>query len=152
MPLFFLSLEPGSDTYFYQETLYLSESCRRRLRKTASCACLQGWPLKFVKHIADATGVPPSPAGPPGSCAPHLLHLSNLSFMIGMQGRRRRYSWSGHGRTTFLAENGFGRTLFRPIISRIYRPFPTKLRQISATCVWQDKSSEKKLSGFMVYK
>ena len=28
----------------------------------------------------------------------------------------------------------------------------TKLRQISATFVWQDKSSEKKLSGFMVYK
>ena len=35
MPLFFLSLEPGSDTYLYQETLYRSESCRRRLRKTA---------------------------------------------------------------------------------------------------------------------
>ena len=32
MPLFFLSLEPGSDTYLYQETLYRSESCRRRLR------------------------------------------------------------------------------------------------------------------------
>ena len=37
MPLFFLSLEPGSDTYLYQETLYRSESCRRRLRKTAPC-------------------------------------------------------------------------------------------------------------------
>ena len=34
MPLFFLSLEPGSDsdTYLYQETLYLS---RRSLWKTA---------------------------------------------------------------------------------------------------------------------
>ena len=30
-------------------------------------AGLQGWPLKVVKHIADATGVPPSPAGPPGT-------------------------------------------------------------------------------------
>ena len=27
-----------------------------------------------------------------------------------MQGRRRRSGRSGHGRTTFLAENGFGRT------------------------------------------
>ena len=37
MPLFSLSLEPGSDTYLYQETLYRSEACRRRLRKTAPC-------------------------------------------------------------------------------------------------------------------
>ena len=37
MLLFFLSLEPESDTYLYQETLYRSESCRRRLRKTAPC-------------------------------------------------------------------------------------------------------------------
>ena len=28
-------LELGSDTYLCQETLYQSESCRRRLRKTA---------------------------------------------------------------------------------------------------------------------
>ena len=48
---------------------------------------LQGWPLKFVKHVADATGVSPSPAGPPGSCPLYLLHLSNLSFMIGMPNR-----------------------------------------------------------------
>ena len=31
-----------------------------------------------------------------------------------IQGRRRRYGRSGHGRTTFLAENGFGQTLFSP--------------------------------------
>ena len=37
MLLFFLSLEPGSDTYAYQDPLYRSESCRRRLRKTAPC-------------------------------------------------------------------------------------------------------------------
>ena len=37
MLLFFLSLEPGSDTYRYQDPLYRSESCRRRLRKTAPC-------------------------------------------------------------------------------------------------------------------
>ena len=35
MPWYFLCLEPGSDTYLFQETLYRSESCRRRLRKTA---------------------------------------------------------------------------------------------------------------------
>ena len=85
MPLFFLSLEPGSDTYLYQETLYRSESCRRRLRLLP--AGLQGWPLKFVTHIADATGVPTSPAGPPDSCPLHRLHLSNLRFMIGMPNR-----------------------------------------------------------------
>ena len=28
------------------------------------------------------------------------------------QGRRRRYGRSGHGWTTFLAKNGFGRTIF----------------------------------------
>ena len=37
MLLFFLSLEPGSDTYPYQDPLYRSESCRRKLRKTAPC-------------------------------------------------------------------------------------------------------------------
>ena len=51
-------------------------------------AGLQGWPLKFVKHVADATGVSPSPAGPPGGCPLHLSHLSNVSFMIGMSNRR----------------------------------------------------------------
>ena len=86
MLLYFLSLEPGSDTYPYQDTLYRSESCRRRLRKTAPCGP-QGWPLKIVKHVADATGVSPSPAGPPGSCPLNLLRLSNLSFMIGMPNR-----------------------------------------------------------------
>ena len=49
---------------------------------------LQGWPLTFVKHVADATGVSLSPAGHPGSCPLHLLHLSNLSCMIGMLNRR----------------------------------------------------------------
>ena len=47
----------------------------------------QGWPLKFVKHTIDATSVPPSTAGPHGSCPLHLLHLSNLSIMIGMPNR-----------------------------------------------------------------
>ena len=41
---------------------------------------LQGCPLKFVQHIADTTCVPPSLAGPPGSCPLHLLHLCDLSF------------------------------------------------------------------------
>ena len=48
---------------------------------------LQGWPLKFVQHIADASCISPSPAGPSGSCPLHLLHLCNLSFMIGMSNR-----------------------------------------------------------------
>ena len=48
---------------------------------------LQGWPLKFAQQVADATGVSPSPAGPPGPCPLHLLHLSNLGFMIGMPNR-----------------------------------------------------------------
>ena len=53
---------------------------------------LQGWPLKLVKHIADATGVPPSPAGPHGCSPLHLLHLSSLSFIIGMPKRIAAYS------------------------------------------------------------
>ena len=35
MPLFYADLVPGSGTYLYQETLYLCESCKRRLRRTA---------------------------------------------------------------------------------------------------------------------
>ena len=37
MPLFFAYLVPGSGTNLYQETLYRSESCKRRLRRTAPC-------------------------------------------------------------------------------------------------------------------
>ena len=48
---------------------------------------LLGWPLKFVKHILDTTPVPPSPAGPPGCCLLHILHLFCLSFIIGMPNR-----------------------------------------------------------------
>ena len=83
MPLFFADLVPGSGTYLYQETLYRSESCKRRLRRTAPC----GWPLKLVQHIADANCVPPSPAGPPSSCPLHLLYLLNLKFVIGIPNR-----------------------------------------------------------------
>ena len=77
---------PGSGICLYQETLYRSVSCRRRLRRTALCGTA-GWPLKLVKHITDATGVPPSPAGPPGYSLLHILHLSSLSFIIGMPNR-----------------------------------------------------------------
>ena len=35
--LVLLKFGAGSDTYLYQETLYRSESCRRRFRKTATC-------------------------------------------------------------------------------------------------------------------
>ena len=34
---YFLSWVPGSDIYLYQETLYRSESCKRKLRKTSPC-------------------------------------------------------------------------------------------------------------------
>ena len=37
MPLFYADLVPGSGTYLYQETLYRSESCKRRLKRTAPC-------------------------------------------------------------------------------------------------------------------
>ena len=38
-------------------------------------------------HIADATDVPPLPAGPP-CCSPlHLLQHISLSFIIGMPNR-----------------------------------------------------------------
>ena len=48
---------------------------------------LQGLPLKFTQHVADATGVSLSPAGSPGSCPLHILHLSNLSIMKGVPNR-----------------------------------------------------------------
>ena len=88
MPLFFLSLEPGSDTYMhlYQETLYRSESCRRKLRKTAPCES-PGMATQVRQACRRATGVFSSPAGPHYSCPLHLFHLSNLSFMIGMPNR-----------------------------------------------------------------
>ena len=89
MPLFFLSLEPGLDTYLYQETLYRRESCRRRLRKTAPC----GSP-GMVTQVCQAyrrrywcSSISSRSHRPPGSFPLHLLHLSNLSFIIGMPNR-----------------------------------------------------------------
>ena len=40
----------------------------------------------------------------------HQIKQLYASYEIHNQGRRRRSGRSGHGRTTFLAENGFGRT------------------------------------------
>ena len=37
MSWYFLSWVLGSDIYLYQETLYRSESCKRKLRKTSPC-------------------------------------------------------------------------------------------------------------------
>ena len=45
---------------------------------------LQGSPLKFVQHVADATCIPPSLAGSPNSCALHLLYMLNLKFVVGI--------------------------------------------------------------------
>ena len=86
MPLFFLSLEPGSGTYPYQETLYRSESCIRRLRRTAPCGSPK-MATQVHQASSDATNVSPSPAGPPGCCPLPNLHLSNLSVMIWMPNR-----------------------------------------------------------------
>ena len=37
IPWYFLCWVLGSDIYLYQETLYRSESCKRKLRKTSPC-------------------------------------------------------------------------------------------------------------------
>ena len=49
---------------------------------------VQGWPLKLIQHIANATCIPPSPAGQRSSCPLHLLYLSNLSFCLAHLSRR----------------------------------------------------------------
>ena len=79
MPEFAIGWVPGSGICLYQETLYRSLSCRRRLRRTALCGT--------AEMATQATGVPPSPAGPPGCSLLHLLHLSSLSFIIVMPNR-----------------------------------------------------------------
>ena len=86
MPLFFLSLEPGSGTYLYQETLYRSESCRRRLRRTAPCGSPgMTTPARPACHRCYLCSQ--SPAGLHDSCPLHLLHLSYLNFVICMPNR-----------------------------------------------------------------
>ena len=82
VPLFFLSLEPVPVIYLLQEIPYWSEDLIVDGKGGLLPAGLQGWPLKFVLHVANVTGVSPSPAGPPGGCPLHLLHLPNLSFVI----------------------------------------------------------------------
>ena len=74
---------PGSDIYLCQETLYQSESCKRKLRKTYKPVVLQGWPVKII----NATFIMPSPADPPSCCLLHFLHIFRLSFIIGMPNR-----------------------------------------------------------------
>ena len=87
MPLFFLSLEPGSDTYLYQETLYWSESCRRRLRRTAPCGSL-GMVTQDRQAFRRRYWCSSISCRSTGSCPLHLLNLSNLRFMIiGMPNR-----------------------------------------------------------------
>ena len=86
MPWYFLSWVLGPDIYLYQETLYRSKSCQRKIGRLHP-AVLQGWPLEFVQHIIHATHVTPSPAGPQGCCLPHFLHHFCLSFIIGMPNR-----------------------------------------------------------------
>ena len=86
MPLFFTELLPGSGTHLSQETrttlVYRSESCKRRLRMTAPCGP-PGMATQIAEHVADATCIPPSLAGPP-SCPLHLSYQLNLMFVIGI--------------------------------------------------------------------
>ena len=58
-----------------------------RLPRFINPAVIQGWPLEFIQHIIDATLVLPSPAGPPGCCLLHFLHLLCLNVIIGTPNR-----------------------------------------------------------------
>ena len=44
------------------------------------------------------------------SNGPKISKIGQLMQNFIFQGRRRRYGRSGHGRTTFLAKEGFSRT------------------------------------------
>ena len=86
MPEFALGWVPGSGIVFIKRHctgVYLVEEGSGG----PLSAGLHGWLLKLVKHITDATGVPPSPAGPPGGSFLHLLHLRSLNFIIEMPNR-----------------------------------------------------------------
>ena len=85
--LLFLSLELGLGTYLYQETLYLSESCKRKVRKTAPFE-LPGMTTQVRAACRRRNFVPPLRAGPSVMCPLHLHHLLNLSFMKGMPNTR----------------------------------------------------------------
>ena len=83
MPEYALDWVPGSGICLYQETLYQSVSCRRRLRRTAPCETPgMATQVRLAFHrrywcssiACRSTGQ-------------HLLHLLNLSFMIGMPNR-----------------------------------------------------------------
>ena len=82
MPLLFSDLVPGSGTYLSQETLTGVNLVKDKGGLLP--AGLQGWPLKFILHVTDATFIPQSPACPPNSCPMHLLYLLNLKFVIGI--------------------------------------------------------------------
>ena len=74
MPEFALGWVPGSGICLYQETLYRSVSCRRRLRRTALCGTAgMATQARQAYHRR--------------YCLLHLLHLLSLSFMIGMPNR-----------------------------------------------------------------
>ena len=91
MAWFFVYLESGSGTYLCQEKLYRIEKGSGRLLPTG----IQGWPLKFVQYIADAT------------CSRSIWQLSSvlsppvqyLFFLIGMP---IGAAYSSCGRTNIL--------------------------------------------------
>ena len=90
MPWYFSSWVLGSDIYLYQETLYRSESCKRKLRRTLTCgpsgmatrARLTYRQRYFCYAIACRSTWLLSSA-----LSPSFLHIFCLSFIIGMPNR-----------------------------------------------------------------
>ena len=73
---------PGSDIFLYQETLYRSVSYKKKIKEDRSLR-----DSRDVQHINDATGFPPSPAGPPACSPMHLIYHRSLSFILEMSNR-----------------------------------------------------------------
>ena len=72
LPLFFTDLLPGSDTYLYQETLYRSESCKRRLYRSRMGTQIKGLIAEFEYTI------PESRANTP--CIPHDVRTVKRAY------------------------------------------------------------------------
>ena len=78
MPWYFLSWVLGSDIYLYQETMYRSESCKRKIRRTSPCGppgmATRVRPTYRRRYSCSAIA-----SGPPG-----CFHNFCPSFIIGM--------------------------------------------------------------------
>ena len=85
MPVFrpmSLSWVLGSDIYLYQETLYRSESCKRKLRKTSPCG-----PPGMATRVHPTYRQRYSCYAIVCRSLLHFLQLFCLSFIIGMPNR-----------------------------------------------------------------